>query len=165
MSKQIFYIICTIILVLSLSTILIAQGQKESKTLIEELMDTQTFKSCGLQKLTKEELQNLSEWLKDALNIAYQKGKSEAKAVISAHPRLKTIGDLEEAIIIKDFDGDKVIIERANGEKWILEAKTWCSWSWRYEGRKVLLKFGYVSSKLINDEGNVCEFWTEEEID
>ena len=138
---------------------------KESKTLVEEVMDTQTFKSCGLQKLTKEELQNLSQWLKDALNIAYQNGKSEAKVVIPAQPRLKTFGGLEEAIIIKDFDGDNVIIERANGEKWILEAKTWCSWSWRYEERKVLLKFGYVSSKLINDDGDVCEFWTEEEID
>jgi len=147
-----------------LPTVITAQGVKESKNLIEELMDTQTFKSCGLQKLTKEELQNLSQWLKDALNIAFQKGKSEAKVVILMQPRLKTIGDLEEAIIIKDFDGDKVIIERAYGEKWILEAKTWCSWSWRYEGRKVLLKFGYVSSKLINDEGDVCEFWTEQGI-
>jgi len=74
------------------------------------------------------------------------------------------IGDLEEATIIKDFDGDKVIIERSNGERWLLEAKTWCSWSWRYEGKKVLLKFGYVTSKLINDEGDTCEFWTEDEI-
>lgn len=75
-----------------------------------------------------------------------------------------TTGGLEEATIIKDFDGDKVIIERTNGEKWILEAKTWCSWSWRYEGKKVLLKFGYVTSMLINDEGDSCEFWTGDEI-
>ena len=77
---------------------------------------------------------------------------------------MKTIENFEEATIIKDFDGDKVIIERTNGEKWILKAKTWCSWSWRYERRKVLLKFGYTSSKLINSEGNVCEFWTDEQI-
>jgi len=52
-----------------LLTILIAKGQKESKTLIEKLMDTQTCKFGGLQKLIKKELQNLSQRLKDALNI------------------------------------------------------------------------------------------------
>ncbi len=74
-------------------------------------------------------------------------------------------GGIEEATILKDFDGDKVLVQRANGEKWILEAKTWCRWSWRYEGKKVLLKFGYVTSILINDDGDTCEFWTEEEVD
>lgn len=74
-------------------------------------------------------------------------------------------GDLETAWIIKDIDnGDNVIIERRFGEKWLLEAKTWCSWCWRYEGRKVYLIFGYVTSKLINDDGDVAEFWTEEEL-
>lgn len=74
-------------------------------------------------------------------------------------------GGLETAWIVKDIDnGDNVIIERSNGEQWLLEAYTWCSWCWLYEGRQVYLKFGYVSSKLINDNGDVVDFWTEDEI-
>lgn len=73
--------------------------------------------------------------------------------------------DLEKAWLIKDINsGDNVIIERRNGEQWLLEAKTWCSWCWRYEGRQILLKFGYTTSKLINDDGDVSEFWTEDEL-
>ena len=73
--------------------------------------------------------------------------------------------DFEKAWLIKDINsGDNVIIERRNGEQWLLEAKTWCSWCWRYEGRQILLKFGYTTSKLINDDGDVSEFWTEDEL-
>lgn len=73
--------------------------------------------------------------------------------------------DLEKAWLIKDINsGDSVIIERRNGEQWLLEAKIWCSWCWRYEGRQILLKFGYTTSKLINDDGDVSEFWTEDEL-
>ena len=37
---------------------------------------------------------------------------------------------LEVAVILKDLGNGKLIIERANGEQWILDAKTsWCSWS------------------------------------
>lgn len=73
--------------------------------------------------------------------------------------------DIETAWLIKDINyGDSVIVERRNGEQWLLEAKTWCSWCWRYEGRQIHLKFGYVTSKLVNDDGDVSEFWTEEEL-
>lgn len=78
---------------------------------------------------------------------------------------IHTSDDLEKAWLIKDINsGDNVIIERRNGEQWLLEAKTWCSWCWRYEGRQVYLKFGYATSKLINDDGDVSEFWTEDEL-
>lgn len=78
---------------------------------------------------------------------------------------IHTSDDFEKAWLIKDINsGDSVIIERSNGEQWLLEAKTWCSWCWRYEGRQILLKFGYTTSKLINDDGDVSEFWTEEEL-
>lgn len=73
--------------------------------------------------------------------------------------------DFEKAWLIKDINsGDNVIIERTNGEQWLLEAKIWCSWCWRYTGRQILLKFGYTTSKLINDDGDVSEFWTEKEL-
>ena len=163
MGKRIIFSL--VILTTSFFILLQAEENKEEKTLIEQSMDKETFKSCGLEKLSKGEIQNLDKWLKITLEAVYQKGMSEAMAKAPSKPQLKISGNIEQAIIIKDFDGDKVIVERANGEKWILEAKTWCSWSWRYESRKVLLKFGYVSSKLINDDGDVCEFWTEEELE
>lgn len=73
--------------------------------------------------------------------------------------------DWETVTITADVDnGDAVIVRRRNGEEWLLEAKTWCSWSWRYEGRNVLLKFGYVSSTLVNDDGDSCDFWTKDQV-
>ncbi len=73
--------------------------------------------------------------------------------------------DYEQALLIKDFPEGTVLVERANGEKWRLDAKKdWCRWAWRYEGKSVRLKFGYASSTLMNDEGEACEFWTEEQI-
>lgn len=151
---------------LSLCPILYAQGANPTgspETLIEEIMDDATFRLCGLNKLTKQELLYLDEWLNKLLRIAYEKGKSETK-VVTPQPRIRKYGDFEEATIVKDLDGDKVIIERANGDRWILEAKTWCRWSWKYEGKKVLLKFGSVSSELMNESGDICKFWTEEQI-
>lgn len=75
-------------------------------------------------------------------------------------------GNIEEAILVKDINsGDSVIIERNNGEQWLLEAKSWCRWCWREEGKTVYLKFGYSTSKLISGDGDeVSEFWTEKEL-
>jgi hypothetical protein len=103
-------------------------------------------------------------FVSEALNKEVTWDDKTSRININDKGTVITTGGLEEATLVKDFDGDKVIIERVNGEKWILEAKTWCSWSWRYEGSKVLLKFGYVTSILINDDGDTCEFWTGEEI-
>ena len=164
MIKQFPCMLSTIMLIGFFSIPLSVQVEKGTETLVEGLMDTKIFKSCGLQKLTKEELQNLDNWLTNALLVAFQAGKSEATVVIPGQPRLETIGGLEQARIIKDFNGMRVIIERANGEQWLLEAKIWCNWSWLYERRRILLKFDYVVSKLINDNGDVCEFWTKEQI-
>jgi hypothetical protein len=73
--------------------------------------------------------------------------------------------EFEEAILVKDLPEGVVVIERTNGERWRLDAKKdWCRWAWRYEEKKVRLKFGHVSSILLNDEGDSCEFWTEEQI-
>ncbi|HOD36374.1 MAG TPA: hypothetical protein PLR20_09940 [Syntrophales bacterium] len=71
----------------------------------------------------------------------------------------------EDATLLKDLGNGKLVIERANGEQWILDAKkSWCPWSWRHEGKKVCLRFGPWSSLLTSEEGEVCEFWTEEQI-
>ncbi len=78
---------------------------------------------------------------------------------------MEDIPEMEHAIILKDLGNGKLIVERANGEQWILDAKkSWCSWSWRNEGEKVSLRFGPWSSELTSEEGEVCEFWTEEQI-
>ena len=75
-----------------------------------------------------------------------------------------TFGKCEPAILVKDFDGDKIIILRLNDEAWVLEAKTWCSWSWKYEGKIVWIKFSYTTTEVMNDDGDISEFWTEREI-
>lgn len=82
------------------------------------------------------------------------------KVAIIRQLRLGTKEHLEEAIIVKSLSRRKVIIQRANGEMWMLETKTSYNWFWKYERRKVLLQFGHTSSKLINNAGDVCEFWT-----
>ena len=74
-------------------------------------------------------------------------------------------GELEEAVVLEDYaGGDRVMIERSNGEIWLLEARTRCSWTWMYEGKIVLLKFGRTSSRVVNGEGEVCDFLTEKQI-
>lgn len=137
------------IVTLSFSHPTVVREAAGSKTLMETLMDEETFKSCGLQKLTEAELRNLEAWI---------------VGLWLAGTSLLQGGDLEEAVVVKDFDGDTVIIRRANGEYWVLRAKSWCRWLWKYEGKRVLLKFGYTTSKLISNEGDVCEFWTEEQL-
>jgi len=74
--------------------------------------------------------------------------------------------EVEPAILLEDIDnGDKIIIFRLdNGEAWLLESKIWCSWAWKYENRKIWINFGYISSTVINEDGETCEFWTEKAI-
>lgn len=75
-------------------------------------------------------------------------------------------GEAESAILIEDINnGDKIIIYRLNNQEiWLLEAKTWCSWAWKYEDRKIWIKFGYINTTVMNEDGDLCEFWTEKEI-
>lgn len=69
----------------------------------------------------------------------------------------------EVALLVKDIDyGKGVIIRRENGEVWYLKAKTYCLWAWRHKNKYVFLKFGRLSSILINEDGEVSEFWTKE---
>lgn len=109
----------------------------------------------GLEKVRSSEILNAIARL-DPEYRAQQDGQS--------HVSYSGLSGLEDAFILKGFDGERVLIERANGEQWMLESYSWCSWSWLYEGQFVLLKFGYTSSKLINSDGDLCEFWTEEQV-
>jgi hypothetical protein len=71
----------------------------------------------------------------------------------------------EEALLLKDLGNGRLVIERQNGEQWLLDAKRgWCPWSWMYEGRKVALWFGPWSCRLMSAEGDTCDFWTEEQV-
>ena len=72
---------------------------------------------------------------------------------------------LEEAILVEDLHTGELIVERANGEKWLLDAKKgWCPWGYEFEGKRVFLRFGPNTSILINDRGESYEFWTEKEL-
>ena len=73
---------------------------------------------------------------------------------------------LEDALLVEDLHTGELIVERANGEKWLLDAKKgWCPWGYEFEGKHVSLKFGDVTSILVNDRGERYEFWTEEKIE
>jgi len=73
---------------------------------------------------------------------------------------------LEEAILVEDLHTGELIVERANGEKWLLDAKKgWCPWGYEFEGRRVRLQFGSNTSFLVNDRGERYEFWTEKQIE
>jgi hypothetical protein len=73
---------------------------------------------------------------------------------------------LEEALLVEDLHTGELIVERSNGEKWLLDAKKgWCPWGYEFEGKSVSLKFGDVTSILVNDRGEQYEFWTEKQIE
>lgn len=73
---------------------------------------------------------------------------------------------LEEALLVEDLHTGELIVERANGEKWLLDAKKgWCPWGYEFEGKSVMLQFGPNTSFLVNDRGERYEFWTEKQIE
>jgi hypothetical protein len=73
---------------------------------------------------------------------------------------------LEEALLVEDLHTGELVGERANREKWVLDAKRgWCPWGYEFEGRRVGLRFGAVTSVLVNDRGEQFEFWTDKQIE
>jgi len=70
----------------------------------------------------------------------------------------------ESATLLHDEYGSALIIERGNGEKWVVAAKTFCSWTMQYVGREVWLAWGPVQCSVKNDLGDVCEFWVKERV-
>lgn len=142
-----------------------SESSQDTKTFIEGSMSTETFKAAGLDKLSSAELQLLDKWFLEILLVS----KRGAAVSQPSDPLLvapgKRAGSVERALLVKNFNGEKVLIQRTNGEKWMLKAKTWCRWSWRYEGRSVCLVFGATTSQLINDFGESYDFWTEKQIE
>jgi hypothetical protein len=73
---------------------------------------------------------------------------------------------LEEVLLVEDLHTGELIIERSNGEKWLLDAKkAWCPWGYEFEGKRVRLRFNDVTSILVNDRDEEYEFWTEKQIE
>jgi hypothetical protein len=71
----------------------------------------------------------------------------------------------EEATLIQDEFGFELIVVRQNDERWKLQSKTTCFWARQLVGKTVWLKWGPVESLLMNDRGEICEFWTGERIE
>ena len=139
------------------------------KTFVEASMSPEIFKASGLDKLSRNEIEVLDRWLLTMSSELIAAGRaatpsSQDKGTMTA-PGKKNDAALERVLLVKDFNGDRVLIQRSNGERWMLRAKTWCRWSWRYEGRYVSLLFGPISSQLINEEGESLNFWIDRKID
>ena len=139
------------------------------KTFIEASMNPETFKASGLDKLSRAEIEVLDRWFltvsTELLLTSRAKTTSQQEKETAAVSGRKNNAALERVLLVKDFNGDKVLIQRSNGERWLLRAKTWCRWSWRYEGRYVSLLFGSITSQLINDEGDSFNFWVDNKVD
>jgi hypothetical protein len=71
----------------------------------------------------------------------------------------------EEVNLIEDEFGFELIVVRQNDERWKLQSKTTCFWARQLVGKTVWLKWGPVESLLMNDKGEICEFWTGERIE
>jgi len=74
-------------------------------------------------------------------------------------------GKWEQATLTEDEFGFKLIVVRQNDEKWVLESKTTCFWTRQLVDRTVWLRWGPVESFLMNDQGQICEFWTGERME
>lgn len=68
----------------------------------------------------------------------------------------------EKAIVVEEKEDGTVLVQRQDGGIWVLDPKAgWCKWAWQYEGKEVDLEFGNRESRLTNDKGESCDFWTE----
>jgi len=74
-------------------------------------------------------------------------------------------GRWEQAVLTSDELGVELMVVRENSEVWVLKAKTDCFWARNYVGKSVWLKWGPVVSLLMNDNGEICEFFTRERVD
>jgi hypothetical protein len=78
---------------------------------------------------------------------------------------------LEAVYVKKVIDSkDEVIIQRRNGEVWLLEYGVGVISLWRYEGQAVLIKFpgmfGGVGGEIIlADDDETATIWNAEEIE
>lgn len=78
-------------------------------------------------------------------------------------------GATEYVLVVKVF-GDKGIIERRNGEQWIIEKGVGALSFWRYEGKRAVIQypgiFGGVGSALIlPDVQQEARIWSAERIE
>jgi hypothetical protein len=141
-----------------------SEPSPDSKTFIESAMSGETFKTAGLDKLSPAELQVLDRWFLDIMLTSKRGSASPQPGDPSFAALGGKAGSVERALLVKNFNGERILIQRTNGEKWMLRAKTWCRWSWRYEGRHVCLVFGKPTSQLINDYGETYDFLTDKQV-
>lgn len=85
--------------------------------------------------------------------------------VIALFPLWVCSADVEKVILVKSINDEKFIIQRPNGELWLLEARTFCFWTWLKEGMVISANFGYLTTTLINpDDGETCNCRTEKQL-
>lgn len=77
---------------------------------------------------------------------------------------------IEEVVVLKVFDSkDKVMVQRTNGEIWLLEYGIGCLSLWRYEGKTIYVVssglFAGIGSKIILEDGGECRIWDSEQLE
>lgn len=79
-------------------------------------------------------------------------------------------GKTEYVKVIKIFDNNKAIVQRSNGEQWVIEKGVGAPSFWRYENKQVIISspysFGGTSSQLIlPDDRQQARIWDAEKIE
>ncbi|MCL6629065.1 MAG: hypothetical protein K6U00_05660 [Armatimonadetes bacterium] len=79
-------------------------------------------------------------------------------------------GKTEYVKVIKIFDNNKAIVQRSNGEQWVIEKGVGAPSFWRYENKQVIISspysFGGTSSQLIlPDDRQQARIWDAERIE
>lgn len=90
-------------------------------------------------------------------------------AALAASP---AAAEVESVFVVKFIEGsdEHVIVERANGDSYLLELGVGCLSVWRYEGGEVLIRHsglfdGVGTELLLPDDDEQCTIWESDEIE
>jgi len=149
------------ILIISIMTIFtipvfLSFGNTKSKDIIDILLRLEEQKHCGIPKLNPIERKNLNNVFYSLLNSLASRSKLEESAKLY----LENEGwDEVEVIGTRAMEeGEEYLIVYCSPWTYILEPKTYSS----LDLGKYLGQMSYTSCEIIDYDGDIVEFWTED---
>ncbi len=149
------------ILIISIMTIFtipvfLSFGNTKSQDIIDILLRPEEQKHCGIPKLNPIERKNLNNVFYSLLNGLASRSKLEESAKLY----LENEGWEEVEVIGTRAmeEGEKYLIVYCSPWTYILEPKTYSS----LDPGKYLGQMSYTSCEIIDYDGDIVEFWTED---